>query len=294
MKKVFILTFMMLSVVMTFAQETKRVAILETVDKQGNVSYATKLILRTNIAKAITGTPGYEAYDRTDIDAIMSEHDFQRTGLVSNDQIARLGEMTGAKYVLVTECALTSDEKMIVSVKLLNVETARVEMTDNALMLLSSEDIQQECKELAATLFSEGSAFKTPAITKINGKLQYKRHELDKDTYIYMLQTCSPAYKYYKNGKVLVYTGWGLFGGGFVIAGVGFGLSAMTNSNYGGLISLSIGACCIGTSIPLLSVGYHRKNNAYKIYNKKCASSSIPLTLNLTAGQNGLGIAMNF
>ena len=62
--------------------QVKRVAILETVDKEGTITYANKLILRSNLSKAITNTPGYEAYDRTDIDAIMGEQDFQRTGMV--------------------------------------------------------------------------------------------------------------------------------------------------------------------------------------------------------------------
>lgn len=81
--------------------QVRKIAILEAVDKDGSVSYAIKLMLRSNLAKAIANKPGYEAYDRTDIDAIMGEQNFQRTGMVSDAQIKKLGEMTGAAYILV-------------------------------------------------------------------------------------------------------------------------------------------------------------------------------------------------
>lgn len=152
MKKVFLLIFVMLSAMVTFAQEARRVAILETVDKQGNISYANKLILRANLAKAITNTPGYEAYDRTDMDAIMGEQDFQRTGMVSNDQIKRLGEMTGATYVLVAEAVYVDANTMFITAKLLDVETARTEVTDNQMMGATAAEIQRGCQLLADKL----------------------------------------------------------------------------------------------------------------------------------------------
>lgn len=152
MKRIFFLACVFFSVMLAFAQETKKVAILETVDKQGNISYANKLILRANLAKAITNTPGYEAYDRTDMDAIMGEQDFQRTGMVSNDQIKRLGEMTGATYVLVAEAVQVDEFTMFITAKLLDVETARTEITDNQMMGATAAEIQRGCQLLAEKL----------------------------------------------------------------------------------------------------------------------------------------------
>ena len=152
MKKIFFLACLLLSVLMTFAQ-TKKVAILEVVDRQDNIPYANKLILRSNLAKAITSTKGYEAYDRTDIDAIMSEHDFQRTGLVSEDQIKQLGIMTGADYVLVPEAVLLDEKTMYITAKLLNVETAKTEITDNQMMGIEPLELKKGCELLASKLF---------------------------------------------------------------------------------------------------------------------------------------------
>ena len=147
------------------AVETKKVAILEVVDKEGKLNYSQKLVLRSSLAKAITNTQGYEAYDRTDIDAIMSEHEFQNTGLVSSDQIKKLGEMAGVSLILVAEGVLTGDNQMFVAVKLLDVESAKVVMTDNLMMGLSSGEMQSGCEQIASSLFDKkkrGSKKTTP------------------------------------------------------------------------------------------------------------------------------------
>ena len=149
--KTILFLFLLISGMMS--AQVKRVAILETVDKENKVSYGNKLILRANLSKAITNTAGYEAYDRTDIDAIMGEQNFQRTGLVSNDQIKRLGEMTGANYILVAEAAVVDANNMFITAKLLDVETARTIMTDNVMMATNPEAIQEGCIALAKKLF---------------------------------------------------------------------------------------------------------------------------------------------
>lgn len=152
MKKI-LLTLMMVIVSLSLvSQEVKKVAILETVDKDGTVSYGHKLMLRSNLAKAITNTIGYEAYDRTDMDQIVSEQNFQRTGMVSDDQIKQIGIMTGAAYVLIAEAAKIDEDNIFVTAKIVNVETAKTERTDNALMSMKASDIQHGCESMAYKL----------------------------------------------------------------------------------------------------------------------------------------------
>lgn len=150
--RAFIILTAMLMVSLMMQGQVKKVAILETVDREGNVAYAHKLMLRANLAKAVAQAPGYEAYDRTDMDAIMGEQNFQRTGMVSDDQIKRLGEMTGAAYILVAEAVRVDEYNMFITAKILNVETAKTEITDNALMGATPSDIQHGCESLAAKL----------------------------------------------------------------------------------------------------------------------------------------------
>jgi len=93
--------------------QDKRVAILETIDKEGKVPYSIKSFVRSGLAQAIANAPGYKAYDRVNIASIMNEHDFQRTGLVSDKDIKRLGEMVGADYILSTEVVSSEDSHTI-------------------------------------------------------------------------------------------------------------------------------------------------------------------------------------
>ncbi len=150
MKHFIIILFLVIPVALS--AQVKKIAILETVDKSGTISYVHKLMLRSNLAKAIAKAPGYEAYDRTDMDAIMGEQNFQRTGMVSEDQIKRLGEMTGAQYILVAEAAKVDDNNMFITAKILNVETAKTEISDNVLMSTTPSDIQNGCESLANKL----------------------------------------------------------------------------------------------------------------------------------------------
>ena len=126
MKRAIIFFAALLVSVVSWSQTTQKVAILETVDREGAVPYGKRLQLRQSLTFAITNTPGYEGVDRVDMASITGEQNFQRTGMVSDEQIKKLGEMTGASLVLVAEAAIYDDENIIITAKLLDVETAGV------------------------------------------------------------------------------------------------------------------------------------------------------------------------
>ena len=126
--KRFLFSFcLILACLSVFAQtEVKKVAILETVDKMGNVPYGILFQVRSSLTFAISSHAGYEGYDRVDMTAITGEQSFQRTGMVSDEQIKRVGEMTGAAYVLIAEAAQYDDQNIIIAAKILDVETGGV------------------------------------------------------------------------------------------------------------------------------------------------------------------------
>ena len=328
MKTKFILFLLLFSSAM-FAQEVKRVAILETVDKENKVSYANKLILRASLSKAITQTEGYEAYDRTDVDAIMSEQDFQRTGMVSNDQIKRLGEMTGANYILVAEAALVDSKNMFITAKLLDVETARTIMTDYVMMGTTADAIQEGCSILSEKLFSntqKSTSSKVAANTStsqipqmsaniengeklvINSKSTQKMFGVKKYSYgttqmdekafcEFLYKNNRELYLKYMQNQQMIYSGWGLFGGGVIMTLAG-GLSWLGGDvNIGvnlGIPLLVFGGAGTITGISLLSVGYTRqKKDVVNMFNAQNAEKPA-VTLNLQASQNGVGLALNF
>ena len=140
--------------------QTKKVAMLNVVDKEDAMSYGVKLLLMGKLSAAITNTPGYEAYDRVDIASIMNEHEFQRTGLVNSEQIKRLGVMTGADYILIAEVAKFDNDNFIITAKILNVETAKLDKSADVQITTTIESIENNCRRLVADLFPRDAAYK--------------------------------------------------------------------------------------------------------------------------------------
>jgi formylglycine-generating enzyme required for sulfatase activity len=156
MKRFFFITIILVACSAALNAQNK-VAILETVDKENKVPYGVKLQLRSSLTYAISSTPGYEGYDRVDMSSIMGEHNFQRTGMVSDAQIRKLGEMTGCSSILVAEAAIYDATHIIVTAKILNVESAGVESSASpAVAGTDPEAMQNACNKLAGELLGSG------------------------------------------------------------------------------------------------------------------------------------------
>lgn len=162
MKKLLVFLFSVFSLT-TFAQApVKKVAILETVDKMGNVPYGVLLQVRSSLTYAISNNAGYEGYDRVDMAAITGEQNFQRTGMVSDEQIKRLGEMTGAAYVLIAEAALYDDQNIIIAAKILDVETGGVmSSTPPAVAPKDPMKMSEACDRISNILLENKTAVPT-------------------------------------------------------------------------------------------------------------------------------------
>ena len=147
----------MLSVVsMAAMAQTKSVAILETYCADNSISSAYLMMIGSNLETGIIKNPQYTAYNRAQVNALISEHKFQRSGLVNDSEIRRLGQMAGVDYVLASEAALL-EKQVFVTAKVLNVETGQYEMSDNELMDFNPSAIQRGCQNLAAKLLGGGS-----------------------------------------------------------------------------------------------------------------------------------------
>ena len=313
------LLFILLLVSGMISAQVKRVAVLETVDKENKVSYANKLVLRTSLSKAIANTPGYEVYDRTDVDAIMSEHTFQRTGLVNSDQIKRLGEMTGAQYILVAEAVKINAQNLFVTAKLLDVETARTIVTE--MLEINTDHMQQGCMILAKKMFSDkreldfGTAPVGPQLvrnSRTDQKLwglevySYGDMQIDKKEMKTFLRNNNPnVYKQYMKGQSTINAGWGVAGAGVAVVAIGgimYILSSYSknldfyydNDELVFIGLMSGGAALTLTSIPLFCVGHKQQKNAINKFNQQNSRQQAPITLNLQANQNGVGLALNF
>ena len=332
MRKFFFLTCLLLTAVMAFAQ-TKKVAILEVVDRENKLTYNQKLLLRSNMASAVSNTAGYEAYDRTDMDAILGEQNFQRTGLVSDDQIKRLGIMTGAEFVLIVEAVELKSQELYATIKLLNVETGRIEVTGNEIMNNNAQDIIRGCQTLAKKIFKPNAVKKedksaAQRVQWYGGNYVFNDEIIGKSKAASLVQREMrqspeywkiPEFKEIKKSKACIVSGYCLLGigAGLVISGaviwatdkdVKFWKDQQRYGGYEGQLSdakkeaaikgcpmITIGAAALAASVPLLTIGYINRNKAVQKYVTNSAYAyNTPITFNLTAGSNGLGLAMQF
>ncbi len=149
--------------------------------------------------------------------------------------------------------------------------------------------------------------YPNPNVLSREGSVVFQNGKaLSKQAYQNLLKnTCPIAFQQYKKGTALVKGGWGMFAAGTALMiGVGVPLyycgavEYLYYDAYGGysmlasgVAMMTIGGAAITASVPMLCVGYIKRNRSVDTYNNNCAPA---ITCNLTAGQNGLGIAMNF
>lgn len=309
MKRAFFAILMIACCASVFAQ-TRKIAILETVDRQKQVSYGVKQMVSNYLAEAITNTPGYEAYDRTDLSKVFDEQEFQRSGYVSDEEIKRIGQMAGVQYILVAEVSKLDEQNLFVTAKILNVETARMEMMANLVTKTDVIAIQQGAKDLASRLLKiEKKVAETPKSVVIEGgyieRVNNNEYKIGgqwvtrKEYYKFINnRDCVPAYQQFQSGKKCAIAGWSTLGAGvlFVFIGGMCFISPNFSGEIAGCLLSPIGAGLALAGIPLVSVGYYRMNNAYKQYNHHCAPNKgmAQMTLKLQSSSNGLGLALNF
>ncbi len=106
--------------------QDKKVAMLETVGMTADISTMVKSMVRGELTKSISLEDGFSAFSRTDIDQMMSEMNFQASGMVSDEQIAKLGEMSGADYVCISKVS-KDGQSYYIEASLINIESGKIE-----------------------------------------------------------------------------------------------------------------------------------------------------------------------
>ncbi|MGN0236409.1 MAG: hypothetical protein ACI4BD_08945 [Paludibacteraceae bacterium] len=145
--------------------------------------------------------------------------------------------------------------------------------------------------------------------------------KLSEDAYLrFIAHNCPEAWQSYQKADHLWSLGWRFFGSGMAglvlgapVWGVGIVLQNKSNSNqpqfyygtgmyYAGIILMAAGAALTVASIPMLSVGQHRRQNSHEVYNAcyleqqhiAVPKPEQPLSLNLQLSADGIGLALRF
>lgn len=93
----------------------------------GEIDQTYKKVIGSKMVTEITKSPDYSAVERTEdfLSAIVSEQDYQTSGNVSDNQIAKIGQQFGVRYVAVIDANELLDE-IFVSSRLIDVQTGLI------------------------------------------------------------------------------------------------------------------------------------------------------------------------
>ena len=126
MKRYFIFVAIILGMIApsVLAQTAKqKVAVYVT----GEADSGYKKVIGSKLVTGITRSEGYTAIERTSdfLAELNKEQDYQMSGAVSDNQIARLGQQFGVRYVLVADISEVF-ESMFISARMIDVQTAQI------------------------------------------------------------------------------------------------------------------------------------------------------------------------
>ena len=158
MKKIlFILSFCML-VVMASEEEVK-MALLQPLTTPGSTACNPMEIsmVRGELRKAFGWQSEFQVLTRLDVDAMLKEQGFQRSGMVDDNQRKQVGIMTGAQYICVSSITKYGTQIYIESY-LVDVETGQMTNPASQYINVKDEDystLPAACGELAKEMLGE-------------------------------------------------------------------------------------------------------------------------------------------
>lgn len=175
MKKILILLLSLFSVAISAQQKKVAVYVI------GQQSGITK-VLGDQLVVAFAKSGKYEAVERTNsfLAELSKEQNYQRSGAVNDNDIARLGIQFGVNYVCVADMSDVFGEKYI-SARLIDVETAVVLNAHNVSGKMSS---MNECLNMASEIadyLSRGTFKEQEEIEKRRAAEELRERQLEQE-----------------------------------------------------------------------------------------------------------------
>jgi hypothetical protein len=113
-----------------FAQNKQAVAVYMAGEEPPGAMGVHK-VLGGELARTISQSDKYSAVDRTEaiLRQLSTEHTFQRSGAVSDEQIMDIGKQFGVQYLCITDISVVKGNSFYLDVRLLNVVSAEIVRT---------------------------------------------------------------------------------------------------------------------------------------------------------------------
>lgn len=133
MKKLFVL-FVLALTCMVYAAGAMAAPKKVAVFVEGNISREQKVIVNNAIMARLSGNREYRVFERSAefLHALDREHDFEVSGMVSEDEIRAIGQRMGVDYVIAICATISSDNVCTMSARLIELTNCETLKTCNA------------------------------------------------------------------------------------------------------------------------------------------------------------------
>ena len=121
----------------------------------GDIENGYKKFIGSKLTTGITRSENYIAVERTAdfLAELTKEQDYQMSGAVSDNQIARLGQQFGVQYVLVADISEVF-ESMFISARMIDVQTAQItNSTESDAVVNNMESLTKITENIVLRLF---------------------------------------------------------------------------------------------------------------------------------------------
>ena len=157
MRKLLIFVFCLFG--MMASAEDITVALLEPLTVPGSTECTPMEIsmVRGELRKAFARQSGFQPLARMDVDAMLKEQGFQRSGVVDDKQIKEIGKMTSAQYICVSKITKYKTQLYIESY-LVDIETGGYGLSATQYANVRNEDyskLPNACFELAREMLGD-------------------------------------------------------------------------------------------------------------------------------------------
>ena len=168
MKKLFIILFSTLS--LTALADEVKLALLQPLTVPGSTACNPMEIsmVRGELRKAFGWQSDFQVLTRLDVDAMLKEQGFQRSGMVDDNQRKEVGKMTGAQYICVSSITKYGSQ-LYIEAYLVDVETGQMTNPASQYVNIPNEDystLPASCNALAEEMLGAlaGSSRKSSII----------------------------------------------------------------------------------------------------------------------------------
>lgn len=136
------------------AQNQKpKVAIFDPAGTAKNMDEEMAIVVREMVSAAIVNTGKYNIVERSLIDRVLKEQKFSNSGAVDESQVSAIGKLAGANKVVLSVFTAAGSGKVMLSLKVIDVESASIESQKTKVMKVDA--LLDEITPLALALIGE-------------------------------------------------------------------------------------------------------------------------------------------